>query len=146
MTGTASSSANTRLLNLGAKFSLILLMEPSLVAQFVPKVDQEDVERVLERDFPAEHWQELRKIINCLEVWEKHRVVLACIKSAAGDADKLKRNLNDATGYWREIISEAEYPHYSKKMFRIDKLTEKEQADIIEKDKKQYLEWLNRKS
>jgi hypothetical protein len=29
-------------------------------------------------------------------------------------------------------------------MFRIDKLTEQEEADIIEKDKKQYLNWFNR--
>jgi hypothetical protein len=29
-------------------------------------------------------------------------------------------------------------------MFRIDKLTEREQAEIIEKDKQQYLRWLNR--
>lgn len=47
-------------------------------------------------------------------------------------------------GYYREIISEAEYPFYTKKMFRIDKLTGQEKADIIEKDKKQYLNWFNR--
>lgn len=114
--------------------------------QFVPRVNQQDVERVLQRDFPSEQCQELREMMQRVEVREANRVVLACMKSADGDVEKLKRNLNDATGYWREIISEAEYPHYSKKMFRIDKLTEKEQADIIEKDKKQYLEWLNRKS
>jgi hypothetical protein len=45
----------------------------------------------------------------------------------------------------REILAEAEYPSYLKKMFRIDKLHEKAKADIIEKDKKQYLDWLNRK-
>lgn len=51
-----------------------------------------------------------------------------------------------AEGWWRDIISEAEYPSYSKKMFRIDKRTEKEKSDIIEKDKKHYLDWLNRTS
>ena len=111
--------------------------------QFIPQVGQEDVDRVLQRDFPVEHRQELRKLIQLVQVREKHRVVLACMKSAGGDVQKLKKNLNDAAGYWREIISEAEYPYYSKKMFRIEKLTEKEQADIIEKDRKQYLDWLN---
>ena len=67
------------------------------------------------------------------------------MKVAARDVQKLKRNLNEAAGYYREILGEAEYPFYVKKIFRIDKLTEKEKVDIVEKDKKQYLDWLNRK-
>lgn len=114
--------------------------------QFTPQVNQEDVERVLQRDFPVEHWEELREMIRRVHVREKDRVILACIKNAGGDVQRLKGNLNEAEGYWREIISEAEYPFYSKKMFRMDKLTEKERAGLIEKDKKQYLDWLNRKA
>jgi hypothetical protein len=116
------------------------------VDQFTPQVTQEDIERVLQRDFPATHWQEIREMIQQCQVREKDRVMLACMKAAGGDIQKLKRNLNESAGYYREIIGEAEYPFYVKKMFRIDKLTEKEKADIIEKDKKQYLDWLNRKS
>jgi hypothetical protein len=114
--------------------------------QFAPQVSQDDVERVLERDFPVEHWQELREMIQRVHVREKDRVILACMKSAGRDVQKLKRNLNEAEGYWREIIGEAEYPFYLKKMFRMDKLTEKERADLIEKDRQQYLDWLNRKA
>ena len=111
--------------------------------QFIPQVSQEDVERVLQRDFPVEHWQELRDVIQLVQVREKHRVILACMKVSGGDVQKLKGNLNEAAGYYREIIGEAEYPFYSRKMFRIEKLTEKEKLDLIEKDKKQYLDWLN---
>ena len=114
--------------------------------QFTPQVTQEDVERVLQRDFPAEHWEELREMIQLVQVREKDRVILARMKNAGGDVQKLNGNLNEASGYYREIIGEAEYPFYLKKMFWIDKLTEKERLDIIEKDKKQYLDWLNRKS
>jgi len=84
-------------------------------------------------------------MIQKVQVREKDRVMLACMKVAALDVQKLKRNLNEAAGYYREILGEAEYPFYVKKIFRIDKLTEKEKADIVEKDKKQYLDWLNRK-
>jgi hypothetical protein len=115
------------------------------VDQFIPQVTQEDVERVLQRDFSAEHWREIREMIQKVRVREKDRVMLACMKVAAGDVQKLKRNLNEAAGYYREIVGEAEYPFYVKKIFRIDKLNEKEKADIVEKDKKQYLDWLNRK-
>jgi hypothetical protein len=68
------------------------------------------------------------------------------MKNAGGDVEKVKGNLKEATGYYREFLAEAEYPYYLKKAFRIDKLTEQEKADIIEKDKKQYLDWLNRKA
>jgi DNA anti-recombination protein RmuC len=114
------------------------------VDQFIPQVNEDDVERVLQRDFPVGHWQELRQMMQQVEITEKHRVILACMKNAGGDVQKLKGNLNQASGYYREIISEAEYPFYSKKMFKIDKLTDKEKADIIAKDKKQYLDWLTR--
>ena len=115
------------------------------MSQFVPQVSEEDIERVLRRDFPAEHHQELWEMIQRVEVREKPRVILACMKNAGGDVQKLKGNLNEASGYYREIIGEAEYPFYSKKMFRIDKLSEPEIAAIIEKDRKQYLDWCNRK-
>lgn len=101
---------------------------------------------MLRRDFPAEAQDELRRLIEQVEVIEKHRVVLACMKCAAGDVGKLKGNLNEASGYYRELLGEAEYPHWMKKMFRIERLPEAEKAKIIEKDKAQYLNWLNRKT
>lgn len=112
--------------------------------QFTPQVCEQDIERVLRRDIPVEHQQELREIIQSIQVIEKHRVILACIKNAGGDVEKVKCNLTEASGYYREILAEAEYPFYLKKMFRIDKLTEQEKTDIIEKDKQQYLNWFNR--
>jgi len=35
-------------------------------------------------------------------------------------------------------------PHYTKKMFRIERLSADERQRIIDKDKKQYLDWLQR--
>ena len=113
--------------------------------QFVPEVSPEDVERVLRRDFPAETQDEIRKLIEQVEVREKDRIILACLKIAAGDLARARGELANASGWWREILGEAEYPNYTKKMFRIDKLSEAEQAKIIEKDKAQYLAWFNRK-
>ncbi len=52
--------------------------------QFVPEVNQQDVERVLQRDFPREHWQELRELMERVETRERDRVILACMKSAGG--------------------------------------------------------------
>lgn len=63
---------------------------------------------------------------------------------ADGSFPKLKAQLEDAAGYWREIIGEAEYPNYTKKMFRIERLSAHEKERIIERDKNQYLQWLHR--
>jgi hypothetical protein len=71
------------------------------VAQYVPDVTEADVGRVVRRDYaplgragvPQERQRRLRK---------------------------LKGELEGASGWWREMISAAEYPNYTKKMFRID--------------------------
>jgi hypothetical protein len=112
------------------------------MTQFVPDVSGNDIIRVIKRDFPSETHAEIFKIIQGLDVQEKSRVVLACIKNSKGGIEKLKRQLMDASGYYREIIGEAENPHYMRKCFHTDKLPPAEVAGIIEKDKKQYLEWL----
>ena len=112
--------------------------------QFIPQVSEADVERVLERDVPVDAHEQMREVIKRLEVREKARVVLACLKNSAGDLEKLKRDLAEAAGYYREHIGEAEYPNYIKKMFHIDKLSEAEVSAIYEKDKNQYVAWLHR--
>jgi hypothetical protein len=111
--------------------------------QFVPAVSDQDVERVVRRDYPAERHAAIHELIRSIDVREKPRVVLACLKYADGNVEKLKAELTNAEGYWREIISQAEYPNYTKKIFRIDRLSVEEQERIIEKDKSQYLKWLN---
>lgn len=112
--------------------------------QFTPQVSDSDVERVIMRDLPLEEQEVIRTIIRQLEVREKPRVILACLKTSNGHIQKLKNNLAQAPGYYREIIGEAEYPNYMKKAFRIDKLSEAEKSTIIERDKNQYLTWLDR--
>jgi hypothetical protein len=114
------------------------------VAQYVPDVTEADVGRVVRRDYPPQIQPVIEEWIRAVEVREKTRVVLACLKNANGDFEKLKGELGNASGWWREIIGEAEYPNYTKKMFRIDTLSASEQARIIGKDKDQYLSWLRR--
>lgn len=112
--------------------------------QFVPHVSESDVERIIQRELPVEERDGIREVIRRLEVREKARVVIACLKNSGGDIAKLKRNLAEASGYYREHIGEAESPNYVKKIFGIDKLSEAEIARIMEQDKNQYLAWLHR--
>lgn len=63
------------------------------MAQFIPDVSDEDVERILKRDFPVGMRGDLRQMIEDVRVREKHRVVLACKKNAGGNVQKLMNNL-----------------------------------------------------
>jgi hypothetical protein len=114
--------------------------------QYVPNVTDDDVERVVRREYPPEIQATILELIRDVDVREKPRVILACLKNSKGDFQKLKGELAQASGYYREILGEAEYPNYMKKIFRIDKLSADEKKRIIEKDKAQYLHWLHEDS
>ena len=112
--------------------------------QYEPQVTEVDVERIVRRDYPTELQPQVLDLIRDVNVRNKPRVVLACLKNAGSDLEKLKRQLAEAPGYYREIIAEAEYPKYVKKVFRMDSLSNEEKERIFEADKAQYLEWLSR--
>jgi hypothetical protein len=113
------------------------------MAQYVPSVSESDIERIVRRDYPSDLHAFIYEVIRNIEVREKRRVIMACLKNANGNFEKLKGDLTNAGGWWREIISEAEYPNYTKEMFRIDRLSADEKERIIDKDKEQYLTWLH---
>jgi len=73
---------------------------------------------------------EILQLIATVTVREKPRVVLACLKIANGDLDRLRANLADASGYYRELLSEAEYPLATKRWSRIHSMPEDEVRDI----------------
>ena len=112
--------------------------------QPTPTVDDRDVERIVRRDYPAEAVNSIFELIAAVEVREKPRVVLACLKLANGNLDRLRGELANASGYYREILSEAEYPLASKRWSRMKSMAEDEVRAIYDKDWRQYSEWLNR--
>jgi hypothetical protein len=112
--------------------------------QPTPSVTDDDVVRVLQRDYAAAEVDGILRLIAAVEVREKPRVVLACLKIANGDLARLRGELENAEGYYREILSEAEYPLATKRWSRIQSLSDDEVCAIYEKDWRQYSEWLNR--
>ena len=51
---------------------------------------------------------------------------------------------DDAPGYYREILSEAEYPMATKRWGSINKLSDSERQRIYDKDWAQYQQWFAR--
>jgi hypothetical protein len=113
-----------------------------------PTVSRLDVERIVSRDFPAERFDDVMTTLDEYGTQdgqsERDRVQLAVLKLAAGNLDGLRRYIEWAKTDYRDVLSPAEYPGYTKKMFRIDKLPPEERQRIIDADWKQYQDWLTR--
>jgi hypothetical protein len=115
-----------------------------MMSQPHPSVDRGDVERVVRRDFPAERVAEVLALLDAYTELERDRVQLAVLKLAGGDLAKVRQYVACAEADWREVLAPAEYPAYTKKWFRIDRLSPDESQKIIDADWKQYSDWLNR--
>ena len=78
--------------------------------------------------------------------WQRgcDRVQLAILKLAFGRLDQVRYYVESAKCDYRDVLAGAEYPAYTKKMFRINKLSPDEQQAIIDADWKQYQAWLTR--
>lgn len=116
--------------------------------QPTPEISPADVERVVRRDFSE---QEVADVLRTLEEYgtesfhrEKERVQLAVLKLARGNCEKLRYEIECAKCDYRDTLGPAEYPAYTKAIFRIDKLPQEERKRLIDSDWKQYQEWLNK--
>ena len=120
----------------------------TMTTQPSPTVTGADVERIVRRDFPADRTVEVLAMLDEYgkETWQRepHRVRLAALKLAAGDIKRLRYEIEGAKCDYRDVLGPAEYPGYTKRMFRIGELAQEEQQRIIDADWRQYQEWLTR--
>ena len=111
--------------------------------QHIPDITDSDVERIVMRDFGASKFDLVLEMMSSIEVREKPRVMIACLKISKGSIDRLDSELKDAPGYWREVISSAEYPLAGKKWGKIQNMADEQKQEIFDKDWAQYLDWQN---
>lgn len=110
--------------------------------QPVPDVSSADVERVIIRDFGISLLDDLTALLNQYADSEADRVKLAILKLSNGDIEELKHCLEMTKVDYRDVLLYAEYPHCAK--VRLDRLTDREKAEIFRKDWLQYRQWLDR--
>jgi hypothetical protein len=115
--------------------------------QPIPKVSEADVRRIIQRDFPSGEENFIMEMLNEFgrDNPAVNRVHLAILKLSGGDLDRLREVLEITRQDFRDVIAPAEYPSYSKlNHSRLSELTEDEKGEIIQKDWRQYQDWLRK--
>jgi len=116
------------------------------MTQPAPSVSEEDVARVIRRDFSDTDVPAAEAIVMEYgrESFEREadRVRLAALKLAAGSIEALRRHINNAKCDFRDVLSAAEYPKATKVWNRIDRLSPEKRQEIYDDDWRQYENWL----
>lgn len=116
--------------------------------QPVPRITDEDVERIVRRDFALAVQEQVRAALARYgsEPWEREppRVRLAILRLAHGDAAAVERHLRVAKTDFRDVLAAAEYPGSSIEWGKLAALTPEERARLHAADWEQYRAWLAR--
>ena len=113
--------------------------------QPTPLVTNDDVERLVKRDFVESEREEVWSLLAEYggESWHREpaRVRLATLKLANGSVRRLRAEIEVAKLDFRDVLALAEYPGYMK--HHDGQLAQAEAQRIISADWKQYQEWLS---
>jgi hypothetical protein len=119
--------------------------EAAMLEQPVSKGTQEDVVRIVRRDFAPAEGDAAFAVVDAYKTWEgAPRVRLAALKCANGDLVKLKRALEEATADYRDVLIDAEYPINHRLTMKTKKASDEEYDESIRRDWKNYNDWLTR--
>lgn len=123
---------------------LALKTRKRLPRQPIPDVTQDDVERIVRRDFPAARVQDVIAILGESDnKWKSARVQLAALKLSNGSLKVLKKSVAAANQDYRDVIVAAEHPGYWKAKHNTMLSREKRQQ-IVDADRRRYESWLRR--
>jgi len=109
--------------------------------QYVPTVTNNDVERILIRDYPETSHNKIKELIEKSN--QEPRVIVACFKNSGGNTEAFVKEIEAAAIDFRDVLVDAEYPNYAKETFKTNKLNVKEKNQLIKEDKEQYIKWFN---
>jgi len=116
--------------------------------QPVPRVSEDDVLRVVRRDFSPDQFDAVMTILSeyGMEEWEPeaHRVRLAILKLADGSLDVVRRQLDIAKCDYRDVLALAENPGYMQPAPPSERASGPDRQRIIRSDWNQYQSWLTK--
>ena len=117
-----------------------------MTVQPIPELSDEDIDRIIERDFAEADRDEVSELLSRFESEEQNRgtvrIRIALLKLVNGNLKKLREQITTGKCDYRDLMASAEYPrymdHYHSGMSEVD------EQKIIESDWKQYQEWLKK--
>ena len=116
-----------------------------VLEQPVSKGTQEDVVRIVRRDFAPAEVDAAFVLLDAYETWPGAvRVRLAALKCANGDLVKLQRALEEARVDYRDVLIDAEYPINYRLTMKTKKASPEELDVSIREDSENYNDWLLR--
>lgn len=111
--------------------------------QKIPNITNDDIKRIIERDFPKN--TDIANILNrYTSETEKgrNRVHAAILKIAACSVEKIEKYVEVAIVDYRDVLYWAEYSNYSK--FVLQVISAEKKSELINEDWNEYNEWLTR--
>ena len=108
------------------------ILEQVLSNLFPNQLERKRVEKVLER-YGTESYHR-----------ESSRVGLAILKLAGADLERIKYYIDQADIDYRDVLAMAEYPGQTRQPYSFKKEDPERYAQIIEEDRKQYEEWIEK--
>ena len=116
--------------------------------QPIPDIKQEDIDRIVRRDFPESQEDAMLEILHQYgaEKWHREglRVKAAVLKLANGKLHVLRIALNTAKRDFTDVLVAAEYPEYGRADSSIQNLHGAERDRVIDRDWNQYKTWLEK--
>ena len=108
-----------------------------------PTYREEDIDRVILRDFGAGAAAEARSMLEVYGTEEWHRealrVRMACLKLANGKIEELKKHIGIACNDYRDVLAMGEYSEYMRAK------NESQRKKAIASDWAALQSWLNKK-
>jgi len=130
---------------------LSLLVRPhrSQMPDFVPTIDDETLERLVNREFTSDT---AGRVHSLLETYgakphhiERNRVRAAILKLAHGDLGAIERQVSVAITDFRDVVGAAEYPRQMEIGFAgMSDASEEHLQDLKNQDWKDYCDWLQK--
>jgi len=97
--------------------------------------------------FPNEDQEKIMGILDLYHGPEKERVQIAILKLSGGDLEDLRTEVETAKRDYRDVLAYAEFPEEMNQWALSDKeeVSEEEEKRMRERDRQQYIDWLQRR-
>lgn len=116
------------------------------MTDFIPIINDDDIIRIIQREFPSNKSHYIQEILNLYignTKSETNRIWAALLKLSNGNINRLLHNIDVAKNDFRNVLSWAETPMYFDDVGY--KKNIKELAKSLKTESFEYLFWINRK-